>query len=185
MSTWPPKPTVDSKREFYERSERLEFGNRLPMWRDPLLALQEWDGEFGLRSTDPAGRCLYHVPWSELEETFASYPKGECVISVMTKDEWRVFQGEVIWGYPADPVVSLHYSLAACPMRPALRDHGQHARGVRALELMRHFMSPSSYEDLQALREHYPDAVVEFSTFEFSLGVIPGRNTVIWEVRNY
>lgn len=43
----------------------------------------------------------------------------------------------------------------------------------------------ASYDDLQVLFEEYPDHVVEFTCYDCFYGILKGRNSVIWEVRNY
>lgn len=43
----------------------------------------------------------------------------------------------------------------------------------------------ASYEDVRELLKLYPNHVVEFSCCDRSVGSVPGRNTVIWEVRLY
>ena len=57
--------------------------------------------------------------------------------------------------------------------------------GIRAILKLRSVLFPSSLADLEALFEIYPDSVIEFSAYRFAVGAIPGRNAVIWEVRNY
>ncbi len=46
-------------------------------------------------------------------------------------------------------------------------------------------MDPSSRDDVDALLELYPDATIEFASFDVCVGNIPGRNTIFWETRNY
>jgi hypothetical protein len=43
----------------------------------------------------------------------------------------------------------------------------------------------TSYEEFLMLGELYPGAVIEFTSYEIVLGNLKGRNTVVWEVRNY
>lgn len=57
--------------------------------------------------------------------------------------------------------------------------------GLVARHILECHLWPSSYEDLLALFELYPDSVVELSACSFEVGTVPGRNTIIWEVRNY
>ena len=40
------------------------------------------------------------------------------------------------------------------------------------------------YEWLMQLLDTY-DSVVEFSAYDRAVGILPIRNTIIWEVRNY
>ena len=80
--------------------------------------------------------------------------------------------------------ISLFYSQEKTTMRKALQ-RGQHTGGLRALCLLRQHLFPSSWEDIQELLERFPDSVIEFSAFEYAVGFLRNRNTVIWEVRNY
>lgn len=57
--------------------------------------------------------------------------------------------------------------------------------GSAVLALVDEFMDPASRTDLDALLELYPDATIEFACFPCAVGVIPSRNTIFWEVRNY
>lgn len=57
--------------------------------------------------------------------------------------------------------------------------------GSKILCLLDLYMDPSSKDDIWQLLDLYPDAVVEFSCFPHDVGLIPNRNTIVWEVRNY
>lgn len=46
-------------------------------------------------------------------------------------------------------------------------------------------MSQSSYTDIKALWELSLGHIIEFFTYSLCFGGILGRNTVIWEVKNY
>ena len=46
-------------------------------------------------------------------------------------------------------------------------------------------MNENSYDDLMELVELYPEHVIEFSATEGEVGLIRGRNHVVWEVRLY
>jgi hypothetical protein len=77
------------------------------------------------------------------------------------------------------------YSELTKPMKLALAEAPQYATGLKAAMLLRCHFNASSYADLQVLFEKYPKSVIEFTCFSCNFGSIPGRNTVIWEVRNY
>ncbi len=70
-------------------------------------------------------------------------------------------------------------------MNIALAEDSHHAYGVQVLDLLKPRMTESSYSDIEALFDLYPESGIEFSTYSIGVGNIPGRNTVIWEVRNY
>jgi hypothetical protein len=47
-------------------------------------------------------------------------------------------------------------------------------------------MTPSSWADFEALLELYPSHVLEVSVYAgTTVGDVPGRNAVVWEVRRY
>jgi hypothetical protein len=68
-------------------------------------------------------------------------------------------------------------------MREALCN-GAHENGYAARLLVKQNMDPSSYEDFLALLERFPGWVIELGIYDIDLGMIPGRNTIFWEVRN-
>jgi len=61
----------------------------------------------------------------------------------------------------------------------------QHRGPLETKMLLRRFVDPSSRDDIDALFDTYPDATIEFTSFSCNTGVLPRRNTIIWEVRNY
>lgn len=69
-------------------------------------------------------------------------------------------------------------------MRDALRVARSY-QGLTVLFLLRKHLSPPSLDDLMELLDLYPEAVIEFSAYDLQLGTCRGRNTIIWEVRNY
>ncbi len=97
-------------------------------------------------------------------------------------DELLIVQGEVmhyLWG------LELTYTNVRKPMNKALEEETRYASGLVAKIILENAMDSSSFEDLMALFEIYPDSAVEFSTYEINVGDISNRNTVFWEVRNY
>lgn len=70
-------------------------------------------------------------------------------------------------------------------MRDALAKGTHHFFGLRASELVKHFMSPCSYTNLQRLLDLWPDHVVECTSHRVMVGDVPGNNTFFWEVRDY
>lgn len=60
-----------------------------------------------------------------------------------------------------------------------------HRSPMETKALIDYFMDPSSRDDLEELLEMFPDAAIEFACFPINVGVIPRRNTIFWEVRNY
>ena len=101
-------------------------------------------------------------------------------------DDHLLIQGEVrlLEGWQPH-ALHLWYATLKKPMNIALAEDSRFAFGVQVHDLLKPRMSPSSYSDLDALIELYPTSTIEFSTYDIGVGNIPGRNTVIWEVRDY
>jgi len=79
----------------------------------------------------------------------------------------------------------LWYTTVKEPMNSGLEKESLYAQGLKAQILLKTHMSELSYEDLIALMELFPNSAIEFSCYRIPVGIISGRNTVIWEVRNY
>ena len=71
------------------------------------------------------------------------------------------------------------------PMNISLGTDQHHHTGPGYWLYLKQVMDDASYQELQILFERYPNATVEFSTYSINVGDCPGRNTLIWEVRNY
>jgi hypothetical protein len=176
----------------YKRLRSGDFGNALRTW-DSLKAQRadHYYGELSLRCKDRIeGPSLVGVPAIPTALTlrrllqFANYhglEEDEIMLGERAPDHRITIQGEVMTGLYGP---ELRYSCLQTHMRAAMREDC-HAYGLAALTILQDHLSPSSYEDLQALLELYPDHVIEFTTFDGPVGSLPGRNTVIWEVRLY
>ena len=81
--------------------------------------------------------------------------------------------------------INLLYTKVKKPMNIALKEKEISVNDLKAIMILKGNLSSSSYSDLETLLETFPDSVVEFSTYSILVGNIKGRNTVIWEVRNY
>lgn len=69
-------------------------------------------------------------------------------------------------------------------MREAMK-HAKRATGLRAQMILKELLWPSSYDDLMDLIDLFPEHVIEFGAHTRAVGVLPHRNTVVWEVRAY
>jgi hypothetical protein len=102
------------------------------------------------------------------------------MVNEMAPDHALLLQGEVTevgWELRYSTVPGLH-------MREAMLSPDR-AFGLAARLLLQRAMTPSSYSDLLALFDVFPEHVVEFSSYAVLLGDLKGRNTLIWEVRSY
>ena len=97
-------------------------------------------------------------------------------------DQHITFQGEFV---ESDHGPMLEYSRAKTAMRDALKKERILVFGPGARLVLKSYLSEASYEDFLALGQLYPDCVIEFTAYEVFVGDIPGRNAVVWEVRNY
>lgn len=79
----------------------------------------------------------------------------------------------------------LQYTTVAKPMKVAMLEESRHVQGAACIEVLRSFLCPRSYEWLRYLLDAYDSHVVEFSSYGLEYGVLPGYNTLFWEVRNY
>ena len=70
-------------------------------------------------------------------------------------------------------------------MRTAFSKQNLHARGLTAKLLLQRYLLPVDFDELVSLLDDYPDSVIEFSNFNQRCGIIPHRNMIVWEVRNY
>ena len=181
------KPPVRSKRDFVDRFIKGEFGNRTANW----ATLEEFvDSRFtGLvhvRNRLAGRETWYNIPTefvkSVWEVASKKYGSENLYISQMGVESDKIFQGEVQrapWGY------YLYYSVLALPMREALAKWNRHATGLVAQVLLKKFLCQRSREWLEYLFDEYPEHVVEFSSYWHEVGIVPGFNTMFWEVRLY
>ena len=182
---------ISTKRKSYDLWEGGSFGNKLRTWNSFQEILEAgYVGTLSMRYKGNAGGGFvrYEVPIEEIpaveEEWIKKGARQELItFNESAPDRFLTIQGEVMirggYGY------ALFYATTPAKMRDALRREGKQVYGLTAKMLLEGTMTPSSFADLGALLEQHPDSVVEFSTYSICLGDIPGRNTVIWEVRNY
>lgn len=180
---------VKYKSDMYRRWLLGEFGNRLRCWE----SLGDWfesgfRGNVGLRYKVPGSPfCKYDIPWENVHLVYGEFlDKGadhaKITIGEAAPDQHIMMQGEVML---STRHYELHFSLHKAQMRDALKACPEWAHGIDAVVIMKHFMDPSSYNDIQEMLDTYQDHVIEFSCYSINLGDIPHRNTLIWEVRKY
>ncbi len=179
---------IQNKKQMYELLESGAFGNHLAVWRTEDELISCGRDVVGIRSIGiPGLPCISNpglipeVAWEEGERIKREYG-CEVIFSELSPDQVLVLQGELLFS-PGGPWVE--YSTVQEPMRPALIKERIRVGGLEATRLLQREMSGASWEDTLVLAELYPDAVIEFGIYSVCLGVLTGRNTIIWEVRHY
>lgn len=180
---------ITTKKQFYKLHQRGAFGNRALAWNTKEdLIKSKWTGQICIRGIGiPRNLTKYNIPQEELENAIETFiEKGVSIeklrFNQSMPDEALTIQGEL---KTTINHIDLTYSTIKEPMNAALKKEEIHISGLNAIMLLKQNLSPSSYADLQILLEKYPTSVIEFSSYSCPVGDTKGRNTVIWEVRNY
>lgn len=178
---------IATKAAYYRLWRAGALGNRPRTWATPNDLWAAWKrGEVAgttpvvMRSTQVGFKTRYGIPVAQAIHDGVAVPGAtynECL-----PDEKLLVQGEAQRGTHG---LDLTYTRVKKPMKVALAEKTERARGLTAKMLLDHFMWPPSRDDLDALWDLYPDAVIEFSTYSTAIGDQPHRNTLIWEVRDY
>jgi len=158
------------------------FGNKLRSWGHPdeiPLDLRKQIG-FSLRSIRPGGNFQHNLPY----ETMAQRWTPEFYICEPVPDQDRLVQGELMLTTKGWYFV---YSYEPCTLREALTRQDRTVfqfTGWPYRYYLEGVMSPLSFIEVQDCFEQWPDAVIELTVFNRDVGDRPGRNTIIWEVRD-
>lgn len=186
--------SVLNKKDMYRRLAAGEFGNTVPQW----FSVELWEKDaapyslWGIRSGLAGGdkRMRLNVPTQEVADLYRSwFPQGGGNISPMI-DMYVELRGEVVECPDVHPGLLLFHVepgkvVPEDPWRGSFKKYGQQKKGLAAWNILKTFLWPSDLEDLKILLDIYPEHVIEFSACNRAVGVIPHRNTVIWEVRKY
>lgn len=179
---------ISTKAEFLHLSALGLLGNSMPSWPDSSLARAA--GHCGLvmvRYKVPGSPFMRpDVPMDEADQVIDKLvdqgaSRNLLYLTARSPDVGRRISAE-LWRGPTG--LYLNYSTAQTHVRAALDADGRHAEGIAALEILRWACCPNSFDDVMALLEQYPDAVIELTAFDWWIGVLPARNTIIWEVRS-
>jgi hypothetical protein len=179
---------IKDKQEAYAAYEKLLFGNKLKTWNSiEEMVDSGWDKNVAVR---------YQVPQSRYTNYGLSVAEAIAHVRVCmddganenlfrfneaAPDDKILFQGELTRNHQG---LILSWSPAFTMHRFAMKDPWL-AIGISAMIALRKHCTPSSYDDLMDLLYLYEDSIIEFSVYERELGWTRGRNTVIWEVRDY
>lgn len=180
---------VRDKEECYRLYSAGLFANKARSWNSYEEVMQNgFNGNISIRGKGiPRIDARYNIPLSRLRQEIdglvaKGYPESVFRFNESMPDEVLIVQGEVMVSLGG---LVLTYSTLKLPMNDALRERTLHAKGLTAKMILIGAMDGFSFQNLEELFEVYPDSVIEFSAYGIDVGVIPHRNTVFWEVRNY
>jgi hypothetical protein len=179
---------IKDKMEAYAAYEKLQFGNKLKTWSSLEELLDSgWTNKVAIRYQVPQSRYTnYALTVAEAVDHVA-----HCVgdganeklfrFNEAAPDDKILFQGELTRNHEG---LVLSWSPEFTMHRYAMKEP-RLAMGMSAMMNLRKYCSPASYDDLMDLLYLYEDSIIEFSVYERELGWARGRNTVVWEVRDY
>jgi hypothetical protein len=180
---------ITSKAEFYRLWEAGALGNRTQLFYTLEEALASGVPTIGFRMAVKGGggawekgsrdeAPLIHARWIAAGRTFVmdgSVPNDQTLVQGEVCRAFRGLESYLVVGGPGLP-----------PMRQTMAAGLHRSYGPTATRaILERWMDPSSQDDLYALLELYPDATIEFACFAVDVGVIPNRNTIFWETRDY
>jgi hypothetical protein len=186
---------VKNKAEMYRKLYRGDFGNTVPMWFDiskwysdtmaiPYDGIEWW----GIRSLTPGGPCKLNCHDSLVFPIACEYQRlghkiniSPMIDRLVTVTMWaNVFRSDtgLVLECIENPDKGSNW-------RADMPTKAKSYSGITALLLLRKHLNADTFDDLLILLREYPDSVVELSATEQQFGTVPGRNAIIWEVRNY
>jgi len=179
---------VGSKRKFYELWHAGVLGNRPATWRSVEEAVRSGHTRFGIREVGKTGGGKFQIVYGTdaLIEEMRRWRLENRAFSIDggVLNETVLLQGEMC--RTTRGLEGMFAVRSGTDIREAFR-RGlfKPKRGLEVYALLQHFMDPSSRDDIDAIWDLFPESVIEFACFPENVGVLPHRNTIIWEVRNY
>jgi hypothetical protein len=178
---------IRSKRQFYDLWKSGCLGNRPQTWSRVEDAVKSGATNIGFREVGKAGGGEFElVRREDATQTAEEWKRAGRAYSLdgACPNERTELQGAVcrtVEGWEGDLAIRSGTDIRAAMSLGLIRSYS----GLIVSTLLDHFMDPSSRDDVEMLLEMFPNATIEFSCFPCDVGVIPNRNTVIWEVRDY
>lgn len=179
---------ITSKRQMYQLLYSGQLGNTIPHYE----SVAEWERAepnrhnltWAIRDLRPMGRFVIGITAEQVIEqaTPELYPQGYnigCDIDNIYHRVANIYLQDQLGG------LYVHCSTYPAAMRESLAKGGKHYHRSAANAVLAHFLPFADLEDVNQLREDYPEHVIELTTYARDLGIKPGRKAVIWEVRNY
>jgi len=181
---------IRDKGGFYLFYEISALGNPPKAWHTYQEIINSgWEGDVCIRAREIGDwKTRYNIPLKKLRQKINSIvkneriPESELTFNQSMPDQHLTIQGEIS---VVDFNTCLRYTTVAEPMKRALKKETKHIQGREADRLLRANLFPTSLDDISTIQEMFPKAAIEFSSYRFPVGEFPGRNTIIWEVRDY
>lgn len=182
---------ISNKLKTHELYASGKFGNRIQVYEglSHFLRNVKGDKRYGLRYTDPKGGGAWfktEMLYMEAVQTYCRWvlegAKEEFIkIYDSLPHDKLLIQGEI---RRSEHYYDLTYTTeTGQPNRPSMWKHKQTTFGIQAKLLLEYYMWPKSFANLMEIFDKFPEAVIEFSVVNCEIGVIPGHNTIFWEVR--
>lgn len=194
---------IYDKADMYRRLTAGELGNTITQYLsvDAWLASPDsaryplWGVRSARHAMHPA--CRLNCPAAEVADHCRRHFADGPNISMMVEAIATVTAWLEVWDSPSGLVVEgvEHPDTAAgWTWRNSMRDPDRRKKweGLQARLMLRKHLNPNSLADLTnpgdpdhpGLLERFPGHVVEMSCLESCLGSVPGRNGIVWEVRD-
>lgn len=178
---------ITTKQQFIDLYMQGVLGNKLKTWTDVNKAYNEVKELVGFRELSVGAGSfevcnkndILHVAikWNKLGRKFY-------LNETDYNEDARTIQGEICYLYDG-----WHGFIGLCN---GLRMRDMFAaglakpyRGLAVKAILNYYMDDNSLYDIEQLLELYPEATIEFTCYSTTIGILPNRNTIIWEVRNY
>jgi hypothetical protein len=181
---------INTKAEFFRMWHQGLLGNRTRLTQNPQEAWDWGVEDYGFRRAQRGGgggpwlgvrRPLFWDAvsvWTRAKETSGD----DFYIDDRVPDSYQTIQGEICRTHRG---LEGYIGASLFPMRVAMSQGILKPRSsVETLVLLNSYMDPSSRDDVDAIFDLFPDAIIEFTCFKCPVGVLR-RNTMFWEVRNY
>lgn len=179
---------IPTKAEFYRLYTAGVLGNTTRNW-DKSKALElDQDStvdKIGFREIGKAGGGRFEiVPRGQIFETAVVWSLYgiNFNLSEAAPDHLIILQGEICRTFRGWE--GMFSTTPGLRMREAMKIW-KSFRGLAVGVILDTFMDPTSRDAVDQLLELYPTATIEFACYSRDVGVIPNRNTIIWEIRDY
>jgi len=180
---------IKTKKESIDLYEKGFFGNKGLNWysfEDYLKS--NYNGKIVIRERKKFGKgvLLYDLSKEQVIDFFNKLLRSEHKnywMNAAFPKEKALVQGEF---YFSERGPYFHCSFVRDKhLRDALDESKEHIYGLRALMILKQFLSASSYSDFEEIIELFPNSVIELSVYDINVGENNYRNTIFWEVRDY